>query len=131
MTDGEKVALVEAFYKARATGEVEEIRRFLADDVVWHEPDAGSEHTGDLTGTESVVAMISDAQRKTAGTFSLVPVRIVANGEHAVAMINWMARKGEVVIKGKEVAVFRIRAGEIREASFHQDNVERDREFWS
>lgn len=131
MDEESKADPIEAFYEARASGDMKSVRSFLADGVIWHEPDVGSEHTGDLVGADAVVAMISAAQKKTAGTFMLTPKRVVANGEHAVALIDWTATKGDATLEGKEVAVYRVRNGRIVEASFHQDDVEEDREFWS
>ena len=58
------------------------------------------------------------------------PRQIVANGEHAVAMIDWSASRGGKRLEGKEVAVYRVQDGRVVEASFHQDNPEADREFW-
>ncbi|MGI8649484.1 MAG: nuclear transport factor 2 family protein [Rubrobacter sp.] len=131
MKEEAKVALIEAFYEARANGDMKSVRSFLAEGVIWHEPDVGSEHTGDLVGADAVAGMISAAQKKTAGTFSLTPKQVVANGEHAVALMDWTATKGNATLEGKEVAVFRIRDGKIAEVSFHQDDIGKDREFWS
>jgi ketosteroid isomerase-like protein len=98
--------------------------------VVWHEPDVGSDHTGDLHGAESVIGMMSEAGDRTRGTFRPTPRQIVANGEHAVAMIDWEAERSGERLEGKEVAVFRIRGAKIVEVSFHQDDMEPDRKFW-
>lgn len=130
MTDERKVSLVRDFYEARAAHDLEAVRSLLSEDVVWHEPDVGSEHTGDRCGREAVVAMISEARDRTDGTFRLIPRQIVANGEHAVALIDWEAERSGEKLEGKEVAVFRIRGGKIVEVSFHQDDVELNRKFW-
>ena len=122
--------LVRELYEARARGDFESIRSTLADEVVWREPDVGAEHTGDLHGAEAVLAMIREAQSLTSGTFVLKPLEIVANGEHAVAMIDWSATREGKRLEGKEVAVYRIRDGKIVEASFHQDDQSKDAEFW-
>lgn len=124
------VALVRTLYEARARGDLEAVRPILAEDIVWHEPDVGSEHTGDLLGPDAVLAMMREAQELTGGTFSLTPREVVANGEHAVAMIDWAAERGGERLEGKEVAVYRIRGDKVVEASFHQDDVELDRRFW-
>ncbi len=86
--------------------------------------------TPDLLGPEAVLAMMREAQEFTGGTFSLSPREVVANGEHAVAMIDWSAERGGERMEGKEVAVYRIRGGKVVEASFHQDDADLDRRFW-
>lgn len=111
-------------------GDEESICSCLARDIVWHEPDLASEHTGELAGPDAVLAMSSRAQEITGGTFLLRPRQIVANGEHAVALVDWSALRGEERLAGKEVAVYRIREGRSVEASFHQDDPQTDREFW-
>ena len=60
----------------------------------------------------------------------MVPRQIVANGEHAVVMIDCSASRGGKRLEGKEVAVYRVQDGRVVEASFHQDNPEADRAFW-
>lgn len=122
--------LYEARDEARARNDFEAICSILADDVEWREPDVGAEHTGDLHGIDAVMAMIQEAQSLASGTFSLTPREIVANGEHAVAMIDWSARRNGKSLEGREVAVYRIRGGKIIEASFHQDGQSKDAEFW-
>ena len=123
-------ALVRTLYEARARGDLEAVRALLAEDIVWHEPDVGSEHTGDLLGPDAVLAMMRKAQELTGGTFSLAPREVVASGEHAVAMIDWSAERGGERMEGKEVAVYRIRGDKVVEASFHQGDMELDRRFW-
>lgn len=124
------VDLVRKLYQSRNAGDEAEIRACLADRVLWHEPDLGPEHTGDLRGPDAVLAMISRAQRLTGGTFRLHPREVVANGEHAVALVDWSATQDGTQLEGKEVAVYRIRNGEIVEVSFHQDDPDLDRQFW-
>ena len=124
------VELVRRLYEARDRGDLAAVRSMLADTVVWHEPDVGGEHTGDLRGPDAVLAMIREAGELTGGTFRLVPREIVANGEHAVALIDWSATRDGESLEGKEVAVYRVRGGKVVEASFHQDDMDLDRRFW-
>ncbi len=123
-------ALIRRLYEARDRNDEDAIRSMLSGDVVWHEPDVGGEHTGDLHGSDAVIAMIRDARGRTGGTFSLRPSQIVANGEHAVALVDWSAEREGEVLDGKEVAVYRVRDGRIVEVHFHQDDQDLDRRFW-
>ena len=93
--------LVRRLYEAMARGDEEEIHSCLAGGVVWHEPDLGSKHTGDLAGQEAVMAVISRAQGLTGVTSRLHPRHIAANGKRAVALVGpryraisgWRARR--------------------------------------
>ena len=124
------VELVRRLYEARDRGDLAAVRSMLADTVVWREPDVGGEHTGDLHGPDAVLAMIRGAGELTGGTFRLIPRQVVANGEHAVALIDWSATRDGESLEGKEVAVYRVRGGKVVEASFHQDDMDLDRRFW-
>lgn len=124
------VDLVRKLYKAREAGDEESIRSCLADDILWHEPDLDSEHTGDLRGPDAVINMIHRAANLTGGTFRLHPREVVANGEHAVALVEWSATQEDSKLEGREVAVYRTREGTIVEAWFHQDDPDLDRQFW-
>ena len=123
-------ASIRRLYEARERDDYGAVRSLLSDDVVWHEPDVGGEHTGDLHGPDAVLAMIRDARERTGGTFKLRPREIVANGEHAVALVDWSAERDGEVLEGKEVAVYRVREGKIIEVHFHQDDQDLDRQFW-
>ncbi|MGB3633814.1 MAG: nuclear transport factor 2 family protein, partial [Rubrobacteraceae bacterium] len=81
--DHPNVTLVCEFYAARDRGDLDAVRSYLADDVVWHEPDQDNPHTGDLNGPDAVLGMIREAQRLTGGTFRLVTRDVVAHGDHA------------------------------------------------
>lgn len=52
-----------------------------------------------------MLGMMRDASERTCGTFRLVVREVVANGEHAVAMVDWSAERGGERLEGKEVAV--------------------------
>jgi ketosteroid isomerase-like protein len=129
-TEHPNAALMRDFYDARARNDLEAVRSMLSANVVWREPDVGSEHTGDLYGPDPVLGMIREAEKLTRGTFRLTPCEIVANGEHAVAMTNWSAAREGERLEGKEVTVYRIRDGKVLEATFHQDGMNLDRRFW-
>lgn len=122
--------IVRDLYDARDLGDLETVRKMLAEDVVWHEPHLDNPHTGDLHGPDAVIGMIREAQKLTDGTFRLVPREVVEHGEHIVALIDWSAELGGEKIEGKEVAVYRVHDGRILEVSFHLDNPANDEAFW-
>lgn len=123
-------ALIRSLYEARDRHDEGAIRSVLSGGVIWHEPDVGGEHTGDLHGPEAVLAMMGDARSRTGGTFRLRPREVVANGEHAVALVDWSATLDGEALEGKEVAVYRVRDGKVVEVHFHQDDENLDRRFW-
>ena len=83
-----------------------------------------------MRGPEAVIGMIAEARRITGGTLRLVAREVVANGEHAVALVGWAAERGGAKIEGKEVAVYRVRGGKVVEANFHQNDSSAKERFW-
>jgi hypothetical protein len=53
-------ALVRHLYDARARNDLDAVRSMLPAEIVWHEPDVDSEHTGDLHDPEAVLEMIGE-----------------------------------------------------------------------
>jgi hypothetical protein len=54
LLDHPPAELVRRLYDARTRDDEEGIRSCLARDIVWHEPDLASEHTGELAGPGAV-----------------------------------------------------------------------------
>ena len=120
---------IRAFYDARRAGDRESLRRFMADDIRWSEPDVGV-HLGELRGRDAVLGMIRRALHATGGTFDLAVASTAETGNHVAASIEWSADKNGRRIEGRELAVFEIRDGRIQSARFHPDNLADDRDFW-
>ena len=78
----------------------------------------------------ALIRNLYEARGRTGATFSLRPREIVANGEHAVALVDWSAKRDGETLEGKEVAVYRLRDGKVIEVHFHQDDQDLDRQFW-
>ncbi|MBD0272996.1 MAG: nuclear transport factor 2 family protein [Acetobacteraceae bacterium] len=124
-------ALVRRFYAARAeAGDPEALRRFLAPDVDWVEPEVGA-HMGRLSGAEAVLDMIRRARAATGGTFRLAVVETVETRTHCAALVAWSAeRDGGGAVHGRELALFGVSGGRIVSARFHPENISDDRAFW-
>jgi len=129
-TDPSPADLVRAFYAARAAGEPDALRPFLADNVRWREPDVG-DHMGELNGVDAVLDMIARAMATTAGTFSLAVADVVEIAGHCAAVIEWSAQKGESQLNGRELAVFSIQDGRITAAQFLPEDLADDTAFWT
>ncbi len=122
--------LVIDFYDARRRNDLDAIRSFLAEDVLWHEPKV-SDTTGDLRGADAVVGMIKEAQKLTGGTFLLSVEDVLANASHAVALINWSADKRDRRLAGSEFAVFKVQDMKFTEVWFFQQDLRTDAAFWN
>lgn len=130
MADSAAVALIRDFYDRRRAGDPQALRPFLADDVVWREPDVG-DHMGELIGADAVVDMIERALATTGDSFALTIAEAVGTATDCAVLIAWQARKADRLIEGRELAVYRIRDGRIAHARFFPENIADDRAFWS
>ena len=124
-------ALVRGFYAARARRDLAAVRDAIAPDVVWHEAGSRPPYTGDLIGREAVLAMMAKAAELTGGTFRLDLDDVLANDRHAIALVNWVAERGGRTLRGKEVAVYRVRDGQLAEAWFYPDDLGTVETFWA
>ena len=121
---------IREFYVARAAGDLNALRDFIADDVRWIEPTV-ADHMGALTGQDAVINMIERAQSATNGTFALEVAQGLEVNGHCSVVINWSAQKGEHLIHGRELATYSVENGKIVFALFLPENLEHDTQFWS
>ncbi|MGI9510263.1 MAG: nuclear transport factor 2 family protein [Geminicoccaceae bacterium] len=123
-------ALVRQFYRCRRRGDPEGLRSLMAADVVWREPVVG-DHMGELSGADAVIDMMSRAQSATGGSFILEVGETIATANGCAAVIEWRAEKTSGPINGRELAVFRFKAGLISEAWFIPEAIGDDQAFWA
>jgi ketosteroid isomerase-like protein len=62
-------------------GDLERMREFIAEDIVWH---VGGDHplSGDYRGVDAVLDYYARVKEQTGGTLTLEPVDVLANDEH-------------------------------------------------
>jgi ketosteroid isomerase-like protein len=111
-------AVVRGLYEARARGDLDAAARFLAADVEWHEP---YEYLGSLKGRNAVMSAIRQSVEETHGTFKLDLHDVLASDDHVVALVRFSAERRGQRMSGKEVGIFHIRDGLIREVWFATD----------
>jgi ketosteroid isomerase-like protein len=131
MPEHPNAVLIRRFYDARARDDREAMREILDEDIAWHDP-YPPPHGGDLRGAEAVFRDIFDrASELTAGTTRMSLHDVLANDAHAVALVNWSATHKGRTMKGREVAVYHVRAGKITEAWFYPEDKSASDEFFA
>ena len=124
------LSIIEDFYAARASGDLDAVSAFIAEDVRWIEPDV-QDHMGELIGRDAVIDMMTRALAKTAGTFSLAVTEGVEVEGHCSVVISWSAEKGDTLIEGQELATYSVVDGKITFAQFLPANIRNDDVFWA
>ncbi|TDC58729.1 nuclear transport factor 2 family protein [Actinomadura sp. KC345] len=112
--------VVRDLYEARARWDLDAVGSLLAEDVGWHEP-GEEDYSGHHRGRDTVLALLARLREVTDGTFTLEPTDLLVTAEHVVAKIRWSARRGDAHVTGNEIAVYRIRHGQVAEAWFYLD----------
>jgi len=80
--------LVREGFAAFGRGDMDALRKqIFTDDVRWHNPGRGP-ISGDYEGTEQVIQYFARVIELTGGTFSLELHDVLANDEHAVALVT-------------------------------------------
>lgn len=120
-----KERVVRDFYAARARRDWHAVRELLAEDVVWQE--AGEqEYSGEHRGRDTVSELLEKLVRVTGGTFALEPLEIICTADHVAAAVHWRAEGRGAEVEGDEIAVCRIRDGQIAGAWFFPDGNDAD-----
>lgn len=107
--------VVRELYAARERGDLDRVRELLAPDIRWHEP---YEYFGDIEGREHVLETLRESVEATGGTFRINLHDVLANDEHAVALVQWSARRDARAMQGQEIAVYHVRDGVVQEVWF-------------
>lgn len=126
-------AVVAALYQARADNDLDAVRELLHPAVVWREHEGEAGYAGTHRGPDAVLnEMLGSAMAVTAGTFTVDLEEVVAHGPHlAAALVCWSANRDGEEMTGREIAVYRVRNGQVVEASFHLEDPEATDVFFS
>ena len=124
------LGIIKDFYAARASGDLDAVSAYIADDVRWIEPDV-QDHMGELIGRDAVIDMMTRALATTAGTFSLAVTEGVEVEGHCSVVISWSAEKNGTLIEGQELATYSVVDDKITFAQFLPANLRNDDAFWA
>ena len=123
--------LVREGFAAFERGDMDALRKqFFADDVCWHA--AGRNPTsGDYEGTEQVLQFFARLFELTDGTLSLELHDVLANDEHAVALVTVRGERAGKQLNDNMVETMHIRDGKVAEVWVHTTDLYALDEFLS
>jgi ketosteroid isomerase-like protein len=123
--------LVREGFAAFGRGELDALRkRFWADDIRYHIP-GRSPLAGDYEGTEQVIQFFARAFELTGGTFSAELHDVVANDEHAVALLTLRGERAGKQLNDNTAETIHFRDGKVSEVWFQQTDLYAVDEFFS
>ena len=115
-------------YEAFDTGDIDFLRATLAEDVTWHSSGTGR-LAGDRRGRDEVLLYFAELAQATDGSFKLDVHDIVANDEHAVAMVTAHWEFEGQPYEDKGVQVVHLKDGKVTESWFFDWSDTFDRQF--
>ena len=130
MSDHPNVAVFNSIYAAFASGDMDALATFFAEDVVWHSP-GQNPISGTYEGRAATFASFAEEFERSGGTYSVEVHDVLANDEHIVAFLHATAdREGKRLDQGYAI-VFQMRDGKVHAAwEVWKDQPSVD-EFWS
>jgi ketosteroid isomerase-like protein len=114
MAEHLNVARIKDGYAAFAKGDFAVLNDLFAEDLLWH--DAGrNQLSGEYRGREAVFGLFGKLMEVTEGTFRADLHAVLADDEHAVALVVITASRGGRSIEVNEAHVFHMRDGKVVE----------------
>ena len=117
----ENAATIRRGYELFNSGNLEELTRLFAEDVVWHAGGRGR-LSGDKRGRDAAFAYFGQLGELTGGTFRAELHDVVANDEHVVGLHTNTAQRGGKSLNLKEALVFHMRDGKVSEVWEHYED---------
>jgi len=110
MGEHPNVSRIRDGYVAFAKGDFEALNELFAEDLLWHEV-GRNQLAGEYQGRDAVYGFFGKLMQVTEGTFHLDLHTILADDEHATALVVTTASRGDRSIRVNDVHVFHLRDG--------------------
>lgn len=123
-------ALLRKGYEAFSKGDLDTVRTIFADDIVWH-VGGRSPLAGNYKGIDEVFGFFGKTIELSGGTLKLEIHDILANDEHAVALVSSRAERGGKRLADNGAHIFHVKDGKVIEFWAHPQDAYADDEFWS
>ena len=122
--------VVRESFAAFGRGDMDATQKYWTDDLHYHQPGRNS-IAGDYEGQEQMLQFMARLGELTGGTFSAEMHDVLANDEHAVAMMTTRGERAGKQLNENVVIVFHLRDGKIAEVWAHPTDQYAQDEFWS
>jgi uncharacterized protein len=114
MDEHSNVARIREGYVAFAKGDFAALDELFAEDLIWHEV-GRNQLAGEYRGRDAVYGFFGRLMQITEGTFRLDLHTILADDEHAVALVTTTASRADKRMMVNDAHVFHLRDGKVAE----------------
>lgn len=126
----DNITLVRRGFEAFAAHDMATLAELFDADATWHAAPAGV-LAGTYTGRDAVFAMFGQVGTETDGSFHAIPSAFAAAGDTVfVRTIASGTRKGRT-LESREVLIFTLRDGKVRDVEFFVHDHLANAAFWS
>jgi uncharacterized protein len=123
-TEHPNAALVRQALEAFDRGDIQAMADLIADDVVWHQIGAET-----VRGKEALAASLPGGDVDWNITANVHDV--VANDEHAIALVDATATRGDRTLEYRTAEIMHIRDGKLTERWAFSDDTQRITDFFA
>ena len=117
-------------YEAFEKGDLDTLRGIFADDIVWHSPGNGP-LAGDYRGIDHVFGLFAKVAELSGGTLRNDVHDVLANDEHAVALVTVRGEREGKTLEDLQSHVFHVSDGRVTEVWLEAFDLYANDEFWS
>lgn len=121
--------LVREGFAAFARGDIEALDQFFTDDATWH-ASGDNPLAGDFAGKQEVFSNFARV-RELSDTFEQEIHDVIANDDHAVALVKVRATRNGKDLEDNQVIVFHIEDQRVKSAWLHSYDYRKSDEFWN
>jgi uncharacterized protein len=131
-TDVERgnIEAIEGGFKAFDAGDMAKLAQLFAEDTVWH-GEATGQLAGEYRGRDATFSMFAQLQQLTGGTFRSVPLAMAGSGDKVFVLTEAKGEREGRSLSTRQVLLFTLSGGRVREVELFNANYSASREFWA
>ena len=120
---------IRELYDAMARADGPRLAQFLTAETQWTMPGRG-QFSGTYTGPDEIFGLWKRVAQESGGRLQLELRDVLANDDHAVALVNVRGRREDRQLDQRQVVVFEFRQGVLLSGTFIYEDPGAYEEFW-
>jgi uncharacterized protein len=126
----DNIALVRRGFEAFGAGDMQTLSDLIAPDANWHGAPTGTIE-GAYSGRDRMFAYFQQLHDETDGTFRADPIAMAATGNRVFVEDMVSGRRRGATLESRDVLVFTIEDGKVRDVRLYAGDYPSEATFWS